>query len=134
MQSTLLVIGAVLLIAWLLLRRRVGGREKQLQRPARKAENTAYHAVSISFGKDACDAAKARTGQRFLAKEAPPLPLPECDATQCECHYRHHKDRRARSDRRSPFGSGGLSSATGRYDKERRKGSDRRKGADPERY
>jgi hypothetical protein len=131
MQSTLLVLAAVLLAIWLLLRRRASGvREEPQQRAERTIEDTAFHAVSINFGKDACAAAKATTGQRFLAKEAPPLPLPDCDAQRCECHYRHHKDRRKGADRRSPFGSGGLSGATGRYDRERREGSDRRKDAD----
>jgi hypothetical protein len=130
MQSTLLILAAALLVIWLFLRRRAAGRQEQQPPAPKKAENTAFHAVSIKFGQGACAAAKATSGQRFLAKEAPPLPLPDCDAGLCECHYRHHKDRRAGSDRRSPFGSGGLSGASGRYDKERRERPDRRKGAD----
>lgn len=131
MQSTLLVVVAALLVIWLLLRQRAGRRRQPPPEPAReKVESTAFHAVSIKFGKNACDAAKATTGQRFLAAEAPPLPLPDCDGRACECSYKHHKDRRSGSDRRSPFGSGGLSGATGRYDKERRERPDRRKNAD----
>ncbi len=132
MQSTLLIVVAVLLVIWLFLRRRAGTRQGQEppQSARKKVENTAWHAVSIKFGKNACDAAKAATGQRFLAAEAPPLPLPDCDGRTCECYYKHHKDRRSGADRRSPFGSGGLSGATGRYDKERRERPDRRKDAD----
>jgi hypothetical protein len=130
MQSTLLVMAAALFVIWLFLRRRAATRQQQQRPTETKVESTAYHAVSIKFGRDACAAAKASTGQRFLAREAPPLPLPGCDAHRCECHYRHHKDRRSGADRRSPFGSGGISSGTGRYDQERRQRPDRRQDAD----
>ena len=53
-----------------------------------------YHAVSIITGEEACEAAKACTGERFLSRGAPRLPLPGCDRTDCRCHYAHHTDRR----------------------------------------
>jgi len=53
-----------------------------------------YHAVSIIPGSEACEAVKAREGERFLSREAPRLPLPDCGRTDCRCHYAHHGDRR----------------------------------------
>lgn len=85
-----------------------------------------YHAVSIRTGRRKCDAVKAFDGQRFLASEAPRLPLQGCDIAHCECSYVHYKDRRTGRDRRSPFGSGGISPITGKYEQERRSGNERR--------
>jgi hypothetical protein len=134
MQLELLGLVVVLLIAWLYLRRR--GAARQAQQAAvprtRKVADTTYHAVSIKFGENACAAAKGMTGHRFLASDAPRLPLPGCDAAVCECRFAHHKDRRAGKDRRSPFGRGSIGGGTGRFDKERREKSDRRKSADPD--
>jgi hypothetical protein len=53
-----------------------------------------WHAVSVEPGHNACRAAHAIEGVRFLAAEAPKLPLADCDAKQCTCHYRHFDDRR----------------------------------------
>ena len=53
-----------------------------------------WHAVSIAAPPTACDAARACKGKRFLSREAPHLPLPECNAARCECKYRHYADRR----------------------------------------
>lgn len=60
--------------------------------PAPKARR--WHAVSVEPGHHACHAAHAIEGIRFLATEAPKLPLAECDARQCTCRYRHFDDRR----------------------------------------
>lgn len=60
-----------------------------------------FHAVSIVMDKRcACGAAKALEGVRFLASEAPRLPLASC-AVQCTCRYQHHADRRQDSRRAS---------------------------------
>jgi hypothetical protein len=53
-----------------------------------------YHAVSIQLGKSPCAAAKALAEQRFLAKDAPRLPLAKCDAERCGCAFAHYEDRR----------------------------------------
>ena len=63
-----------------------------------------FHAVSILPGEHACAAAFRATGQRFLSREAPTLPLPTCDAFDCACRFTHHKDRRAGPRRRNDFG------------------------------
>ncbi len=121
-----------LLIFWFFLKKREGN-----PRPTRKVsaarsdrrvsqESSEYHAVSIRPGRRECDAVKALDGQRILANEAPRLPLPGCDIVDCECSYVHYKDRRAGRDRRTPFGSGGISPITGSYEQERRSGDERR--------
>jgi len=54
-----------------------------------------WHSVTIEPGRKACEAARKIEGVRFLAAEAPHLPLAGCDAAACTCHYRHYDDRRA---------------------------------------
>ena len=79
------------------------GRKKQPPLKPRPPESQ-FHAVSIKPGPDACAAAYRFTGQRFLSAHAPRLPLPTCDAAQCTCRFRHHKDRRAGPRRRGEVG------------------------------
>lgn len=124
--SMLLVI-LVLLVIWLYIRsrRNISSLESDAARPAAK-KNTEFHAVSIQFAASACNAAKALGGERFLASAAPAMPLPECDAASCECHFAHHPDRRASRDRRSPFATAMSTDGTGRFQKERRDEADRR--------
>jgi len=59
----------------------------------RKAPNK-FHAVTIAPGLRACAAARALRDQRFLSRDAPPLPLKDCGSAQCECRYEHYDDRR----------------------------------------
>lgn len=63
-----------------------------------------YHAVSVIPGITSCAAAHRFTGQRFLSRQAPKLPLPSCDATHCTCRFKHHKDRRSGPRRRGEIG------------------------------
>ena len=134
------LIGVIaLLIIWLYLRRRQAKRlELELEADRRQrrkaAAKTSYHAVSIRIDGSACEAAKALSGTRLLSNQAPMLPLPECDAAECNCRFAHHDDRRSGKDRRTPFGSGGMAAATGRYEQERRQGSDRRRRAESEEF
>ncbi len=62
-----------------------------------------YHSVEINCNRGACLAARAMQGQRFLATEAPLLQLAGCDASTCQCRYRHFNDRRI-DERRNPYG------------------------------
>lgn len=130
MELTLLGLAAVLIIAWLYLRKRGAAAKEREVTNASPQQDTSYHAVSIRFSEGACAAAKGMTGRRFLSNAAPRLPLPECDAAVCECRFAHHKDRRSGKDRRSPFASGRLAGSTGRYEAERREGIGRRKTDD----
>ncbi len=127
MQLTLLGIVLVLLVVWLVLRQRKYAAESNAPTPKTEPVKSAYHAVSIKFEANACDAAKAMTGRRFLASAAPRLPLPDCNVLECRCRFAHHEDRRSGKDRRSPFGARGYSpSGTGSFRQERRESAGRR--------
>jgi hypothetical protein len=63
--------------------------------PVAKKAIQAFHAVSIQPGNRCCHEARALQGQRFLSREAPPLPLKNCNCGNCTCLYQHHDDRRA---------------------------------------
>lgn len=133
MTYVLLVLVIGLLVAWYIVRQ--GGKETETTGDRRvsdpDADSTQYHAVSLKVGSYACNAAKAIAGQRFLATEAPKIPLPDCSAADgCTCRFVHHKDRRSGKDRRSPFTSGGFAAASGKFEKERRQGRDRREDDD----
>ena len=121
-----------LLIFWYFLRKQDDDSPPAGRRPATDSDRrvndtgTHYHAVSIRTGQRTCRAVEELKGERILASRAPRLPLPKCDVASCECSYIHHRDRRTGKDRRSPFGSGGISAITGRYEQERRSGDERR--------
>ena len=92
-----------------------------------RAKKSPYHAVSVRIGESACLAAKTIEGKRYLAREAPQLPLAECSAAEnCRCRFIHHEDRRSGKDRRSPFAPGNVGSGTATIQQERRQGTDRR--------
>ena len=123
-----LLLGGLLLLAivWLIarFRRDKGATESEAQL---KTENSgAFHAIAIKYSEDACDAAKAMTGRRFLSSAAPRLPLPECDRLECRCTFAHYDDRRKKQDRRSPFARSGGTGTTGAFEAERREKSERR--------
>ena len=117
----------LLVIAWWYVRMRQKSSAAESEAVRLSTANiSAYHAVSIKFSESACGAAKAIAGHRFLSTQAPGLPLPDCDAANCNCHFAHHKDRRARKGRRSPFASPMSTDGTGSFEKERRDKKDRR--------
>ncbi|MGH8131537.1 MAG: hypothetical protein ACRES3_11850 [Steroidobacteraceae bacterium] len=84
-----------------LLRRRI---DAQVRMPGQAMEHrriaNPYHAVSIELGERVCKAAEDLDDHRFLADEAPMLPLAGCTLTKCQCRYMHYSDRRSRRDRR----------------------------------
>ena len=132
MRTVLLLLVVGLLIAWYFYRQGLDKPEERKERRISPAlrNSSKYHAVSVKPGAYACSAANTIAGERFLASQAPSLPLPDCDASECECHFVHHNDRRTGKDRRSPFTSGGVAAATGTFSGERRKGDDRRDESD----
>lgn len=77
-----------------------GARKRALQKLQQKPS---FRSVSIVAGENACEAVRKLRGVRFLCKEAPLVPLADCDARCCECHYRHFSDRR-QEDRRDLYG------------------------------
>lgn len=60
-----------------------------------------FHAVAVRGRPDACTAARALEGARFLSREAPALPLSSCTHPRCQCIYQHFDDRRDRERRDS---------------------------------
>ena len=71
------------------------------QGPANR--HSRYQAASINYGGCACSAVKAIGDKRFLAEQAPRVPLTECNAARCDCKYVRHEDRRIREDRRAIY-------------------------------
>lgn len=131
MQKTLLFIALLLAIGWLVMRILRGSPKPGEPAAAKIADKTSpYHAVSLQYSSNACDAAKAMTGRRFLSSAAPRLPLPECDALECRCRFAHHSDRRTGRDRRTPFSPATSGGGTGTFKAERRQKKDRRRNAD----
>ncbi len=130
MQELMLGALLILTIAWLVVRIRQNKAATVAESKPRTKQKGAYHAVAIKYAENACDAAKAMTGRRFLSNAAPRLPLPECDFPGCSCKFAHFADRRTDRDRRSPFAPAGPTGNTGSFERERRATSDRRKGAD----
>ena len=130
MQELLLGVLLILTVIWLVVRiRRNKEAEKAEMRPA-AADSGKFQAVAIKYSENACDAAKAMTGRRFLSNAPPRLPLPECDFLECRCQFAHYDDRRAGQDRRSPFATSRATGGTGSFEKERRERSDRRQSGD----
>jgi len=82
-----------------------------------------WHAVEISARGGGCAASEKLHGVRFLSREAPRLPLRDCDNPNCRCVYVHREDRRA-GPRRDEEGTGIRRSPTAG---ERRVGRGRRK-------
>ena len=67
--------------------------------PETHQKSNPFHAVTVRFRKDACDAVRQLEAKRFLAKEAPRLPLPNCTAKNCGCRFVHYDDRRGEERR-----------------------------------
>jgi hypothetical protein len=73
--------------------------EHSARAKVRRVSRNRWHAVTIAAPSNACGAAQACKGKRFLSGDAPWLPLEECDAKRCGCTYRHYEDRRGDSRR-----------------------------------
>ena len=97
----LLLIPALLCFIWFWPETR--GSRSPLRRTsdkhASKTDNR-FHAVTIVPCTHACSAVKVFQGQRFLAREVSSLPVAGCDASRCQCTYKHYADRRSGEDRR----------------------------------
>ena len=128
MGITISVLALILLLAVLVVlarRKDESSTTTKTARPKTSTASTEYHAVSVKLAANACEAAKDLDGQRFLSKDSPTLPLPDCDVADCGCRFEHHADRRRRQDRRSPF-AGGIGD-TGIHRQEQRESRDDRR-------
>ncbi len=76
------------------------------KRPPLSVIRSKYYGVSVKTnGKYMCEAAFYLEGTRFLANEAPSLPLHGCAHTRkCRCVYKHFDDRRTSVRRESDDG------------------------------
>lgn len=125
MSMWMLLLMALAVAAWWVARRRgaaapaAAGRKspadklKLLQAKAGKsragssaflasAGDVPFRAVSIQPGSNACASAYALSTQRYLVGETPKVPVEDCTERNCQCRYRHHRDRRrASGDRRA---------------------------------
>jgi len=72
--------------------KRLFRRPRREPRPSQAAKR--YHSVSIRPGRVACTHANALLDERFLAGQAPRLPLQGCDQEVCSCTFAHYEDRR----------------------------------------
>jgi hypothetical protein len=70
------------------------------EEPAASSTSAAFYAVAVVADEHACPAALAAADQRYLAQEAPRIPLPQCTKPlQCQCRLARFNDRR-KTDRR----------------------------------
>ena len=61
-----------------------------------------FRAVSVTPRLPCCNAVEAQQGKRYLLRQRPDLPLPNCSMpARCRCRYQPHPDRR-KGERRSP--------------------------------
>ena len=122
-----IVWSALALVLVTAMMRFFGRRKDAPAEPDALREVHPYHCVSINSPSNACVVAKRLHGLRFLAQEAPRLPLPGCSALNCSCVYAHYDDRRHHA-RRNIWSHRPQEGATGGAgDVERRATAGRRK-------
>ena len=98
--AVIAIAGLALLLRSALQKPKVSKRPQTSKRPgqtqSKPAARNPFRATSIEIGSDACTAAQALAGKRFLVADdnIPQLPLRDCDAANCACTYTHHADRR----------------------------------------
>jgi hypothetical protein len=127
MSEILLGVLLLLTVAWLIVRVRQNKADTKAESRPEPKKNSGYQAVAIKYSENSCNAAKAMTGRRFLVREAPRLPLADCDYGDCRCKFAHHDDRREKTERRDPFAHSGVTDGTGTYLQDRRERRVRRK-------
>ena len=110
MPSILLAIVIICLMAALLIYGfkpyDYGGRERRFKKAGKtyykrgRSLDVKWRSVKIEPGSVSCKRVAAVTGQIFLARDAPSLPLENCSVRDCRCHYVFLDDRRDGADRR----------------------------------
>lgn len=117
-----------LLVAKLLSRKPASARSARFAGTQGERADTRWRAVRIAPGLICCDAVSELSGQVFLSRLSPRLPMDGCTVTDCRCRYIHLEDRRSGGDRRAMLGE--LDSYLPFNQQERRKSGGRRV-ADP---
>jgi hypothetical protein len=73
--------------------------------PLKGTARRIFHGVSVVPGDEACDSVCQIANVRFLADDAPMLPLAGCEHPhECRCRYQHFDDRRTDARRESDVG------------------------------
>jgi hypothetical protein len=98
-----LAAGIVLTVAY--RRRRPATARIDAATPRRRPAGR-FQSVEIHVGARACADAQGLAGERFLAADAPSLPLAGCTAARCRCTYKKLSDRREEGRRWSDEGLG----------------------------
>ncbi len=86
------------------LLRFLGARDARKMTRVRRGVQGGYRAVEVKPGAKSCKAAQAISGIRYLARDAPLLPRPDCRSVICDCRYMHYDDRRRSSRRDADVG------------------------------
>ena len=94
----LVLIFGLFFLGWRILRRSPDPEHPVSLEP----QHHPFHCVVVEARGDACEAAHKLADMRFLATDAPHLPLPQCSAAVCNCVYHHFEDRRHHL-RRDPY-------------------------------
>lgn len=118
----LLLIPVLLIIIWFWPEQKSGTATTRRNHNGNNPFHNRFHAVSIQPCSHACNAARKISHKRFLANEVSSLPIAGCDASRCQCTYKHYADRRQRQERR--HASLAMEHIYSRH--EHRAGSDRR--------
>ena len=85
---------------------RKNGSKILAKKPDRKhpAGGNPYQSAEIEFNPAcACAAVKRISGQRFLVRNVPPIPVPDCDSSDCQCTYVRYSDRRLWAEDRRAY-------------------------------
>jgi hypothetical protein len=94
-------------VAFLLIAVGAGGymakQRKRVEPSPRRKPAHHYRAVAVRHSLLSCQAVNRLDGKRFLATEAPSLPVKGCDVWPCRCRYEYLADRR-QEERRSLYG------------------------------
>ncbi|MBT8443857.1 MAG: hypothetical protein KJO13_03880 [Gammaproteobacteria bacterium] len=86
-----------------------------------------FYGVSVRPGTNCCDAVREIVRNRYLQGEAPSLPLPNCDRSDCQCVMKPEDDRRSQIDRRDDAFSAYGEFRSGWHPRRRHERKERRK-------
>jgi len=68
-----------------------------------KNERYPFRSAGIACQEGACEAVRKLEGARFLVRNVPPIPVPDCTSANCKCSYIRYNDRRGLSEDRRAF-------------------------------
>lgn len=105
MQAVLyIIVIALILVAccfWYASERSIAKLKKALEDDANNPLfESPFKCVMIKLCTHPCKNARDYQTKPILAKDAPTLPLPGCNAITCKCSFERHDDRRMGTDRR----------------------------------